>query len=184
MAAFVAAILAQAGDRTPWLAAVLADRYRAPWSVVAGTTLALAGTYAIGAVCGALLGPRMTPEARQLLLGLALVLAGGSALFAPKLKDRLADWRIGAFATSALGLFVLTLGDRTQFIAAALATRTPTPAFAAIGATLGSLVAVVPALMMGEAAYRRLPLAAIRLGSGAILLVAGVVVGLGAVRLI
>ena len=35
MAALVAAALAQVGDRPAWLAAILADRYRAPGLVVA-----------------------------------------------------------------------------------------------------------------------------------------------------
>ena len=183
MAAFVAAILAQLADRTPWLAAILADRYR-PAPVIAACVPALAAVYAIGVVGGALLATRMTPEAKQLLLAMALVLAGGSAAFAAKAPDRLEGWRLGGFGTTLAGIFVLALGDRTQFVAFALAARTPVPALAAIGATLGSLAVVVPAALIGERRWRRLPLAGLRWTSGALLLACGLVLGLDAVALI
>ena len=94
MAAFVAAILAQASDRTPWLTAILSTRFARPGAVIAGTAIALAIINAIGAIGGAIIGPRMTPNAQTLLLALALILAGGSALFPIMPPDRLSGWRI------------------------------------------------------------------------------------------
>src|SRR3546814_6103998 len=93
----------------------------------------------LGAVAGALIGPMLTPEARALLLALALVSAGGAALFKAKAPDALPDSRLGAFATGLLALLALGIGDRTQFVTFALAARTPIPALAFVGATLGSL---------------------------------------------
>jgi len=189
MAAFVAAILAQASDRTPWLTAILSTRFaqsgsRGPGAVIAGTAISLAAINAIGAIGGALIGPRITPNAQNLLLALALLSAGGSALVSIKPPDRLSGWRIGAFMTSLLGVAILGLGDRTQFITAALAARSPTPALAAIGATLGALVVNVPSILAGEGARKTLPLTPVRIAIGMVFIITGAVIGFSALRLI
>ncbi|MES2449598.1 MAG: TMEM165/GDT1 family protein [Pseudomonadota bacterium] len=184
MAAFVAAILAQASDRTPWLTAILSTRFARPGAVIAGTAIALAIINAIGAIGGAIIGPRMVPNAQTLLLAVALILGGGSALFPIKPPDRLSGWRIGAFLTSLFGVAILGFGDRTQFITAALAARSPTPALAAVGATIGAIVVNVAAILAGEEARRKLPLAAIRITIGILFLVVGAILGFSALRLI
>jgi len=189
MVAFVAALLAQASDRTPWLTAILSTRFaqsgsRGPGAVILGTAIALALINTIGAIGGAIIGPHITPNAQSLLLALALVSAGGSALVAIKPPNPLSSWRIGAFMTSLLGVAILGLGDRTQFITAALAARSPAPALAAVGATLGALVVNVPAILAGEQARKTLPLAAVRITIGILFLGTGALVGFSALRLI
>ncbi|MDQ2877917.1 MAG: TMEM165/GDT1 family protein [Pseudomonadota bacterium] len=184
MAALVAAIAVLATDRIPWLSAILADRYRKPGIVLAAATLALAINYAIGAAGGALIARYLTPEAQNLFLALGLISAGSTSLGKIKPPERLDGWRIGAFPTAFLGLLILALGDRMQFIVAALALRSPAPALAAIGALIGSLVIIVPATLLGEAARRRVPFRAIRYVTGALLVTVGIVLGLRGLRLI
>ena len=94
MAAVVAAALAQIGDRPAWLAAILADRYRAPVLVTAMAALALLGAGLVAALAGALLAPRLTPEARQLFLALALLFQGAGAAFPVKAPT---GWSDGAW---------------------------------------------------------------------------------------
>lgn len=184
MAALVAAALAQIGDRPAWLAAVLADRYRAPGIVIVAGALALAGASAMAAVGGALVAPRLTPEARQLLLALALLLQGIDAVVRAKPPERLDGWRLGAFGTALIGLFILFFGDGVQFVVAALAARSPVPALAAIGATLGGIAVLAPAAMLGERAWLRQPLVRARRVIGALFVLAALPIGLGALRLI
>lgn len=183
MAALVAVALAQATDRTPLLAAILADRYgRLP--VLLGAVAALALGHGVAAAGGALVAPMLTPNARQLLLALALIFAGVSAPFPGRSPDRLAGWRLGALATSFLGLVIMAFGDSAQFITAAAAARSPVPPLAAVGATLGSLAVVVPAAMLGEAGWQRLPLRRLRLAIAGLLLVTGTILALGALSLV
>jgi len=184
MAALVAAALAQVGDRPAWLAAILSDRYRAPGLVIAMAALALLGAGLLAAAAGALLAPRLTPEAKQLFLALALLFQGGGALFPVRAPDRLARWRIGAAATSFAGLFILAFGDGVQFVVLALSARAELPWLAAIGATLGSLAAIGPAAILGEAGWTALPLVALRRGIAILFVVAALWLGLGALRLI
>lgn len=185
MAAFVGACLCQASDRTAWLAAIMGDRYQKPTILMVAAVLALALGNALGAVGGTLIAPIMTPNARALFLAIALISAGSSAFFRLKPPDRMAGWRIGAFATTLVALLAIGVGDRTQFLTAAIAARTPdAAAFAAIGATLGSLVVIVPAFIAGERAYLALPIRAVRIAIGLVLMVAGTTTGLGALRLV
>lgn len=184
MAALVLGALCQIGDKTPWLAAILADRFRAPAVVIAATTLALTGNYALGVVGGILVAPYLTPEAKQLLLALALLFAGLGAPFRNKSPDGLENWRIGAVATSILGLAIMAFGDRMQFIVAALGARSPMPWLAAIGATLGALAVATPAILIGEVKWQALPLRPVRIVAAAILTIAGLWIGLDGLRLI
>ncbi len=185
MAAFVGALLCQAGDRTAWLAAIMADRYQKPGTVIIAAIIALLAGNVLGAVAGTLMAPIMTPNARALFLALALVSAGSSGLFALKSPDRMTGWRIGAFATTLVALLAIGVGDRTQFLTAAITARTPLVApFAVIGATLGSLAVIIPAILAGERGYQSLPHRPIRMVIGVILMVTGLILGVGALRLI
>jgi putative Ca2+/H+ antiporter (TMEM165/GDT1 family) len=184
MAALVAAALIQVGDRPAWLAAILADRFRAPVTVVAMAALAIAAASALAVVGGMLVAPYLTPEAKAAFLALALVLQGGGALFPAKAPDRLDGWRIGAAATSLLGLFILAFGDGLQFVVVALAARAAVPWLAAVGATLGAVAVIAPAALLGERDWCRLPLAGVRRAIAVLFLIGGVVLALGGVGLI
>ena len=78
----------------------------------------------------------------------------------------------------------MVFGDRMQFIVAALAARSPLPWAAAVGATMGALLVDVAAVVMGERGWCALPLRWLRIAVAAVLVVAGVVIGLSAVSLI
>jgi putative Ca2+/H+ antiporter (TMEM165/GDT1 family) len=184
MAALVAAALAQVGDRTAWLAAILSDRNGRPGLVIAMAAFAILAASSLAAMLGAVIGPKLAPNAQQLMLALALVLQGGGAFFPAKPPDRLTRWRIGATATALLGLFILAFGDGVQFIVLTLAARTPVPGLAAVGATIGSLAVIVPAALMGEATWLKLPLRPVRMAIGGLFLIFGIILALGALRLV
>lgn len=184
MAALVLGALTQLGDKTPWLAAILSDRYRTPGVVIFAAALALAINNTIGVIGGVFVASLLTPNAKLLLLALALVLAGVTVQLRSKSIDRLEGWRLGAFATSVLGLVIMAFGDRMQFVTAALAARSPVPWLAAVGATIGAMTVCVPAILLGEPRWQALPLKPVRIASGVALTIAGIVLGLSAMQLI
>ncbi len=183
MAALVLAALTQASDRTPWLAAILADRLGRGTVVVAGL-VALALSYAIGVAGGRLLAPVMTPAATLLLLALALVLAGVGTGWRVARPEALERWRLPAPVTAVLGLFIMAFGDRMQFVVVALAARSDLPWAAAVGATIGAGLVAGAAALAGEAAWLALPLRAVRLAAALLLTGAGLVTGVAAVGLV
>jgi len=182
MAALVAALLTQVTDRSTWLAARLGTRFDNHAALIVGLALALGLVNAIAAAGATLVAPLLTPNARTLLLALALVSAGAAALVRPKPPTE--TFRGGAFIAALAGSLALGIGDRTQFITFALAARTSIPALAAVGATVGGLAVQIPAMLAGERARSRLPEQAIRLPVAILLLVAGAVIGLSALRLL
>lgn len=184
MAALVLGALTQLGDRTPWLAAILADRFRSTGTLLVAAAIALAINNVIGTIGGVFVAKLLTPNAKLLLLALALVLAGVTVQLRDKSPDRLTGWRLGAFGTSVSGLAILAFGDRMQFVTAALAARSPLPWAAPVGATIGALAVCAPAILLGETRWLALPLKPARIASGVVLTIAGVITGLSAVGLI
>lgn len=183
VAAFVAALILQAGDRMPWLAAILADR-RGAGGVCFGALFAVAGLYALAAIGGALLAPEMSPNARALFLAFSLI-AGGSMGFG-KLKppSRFEGSKGGGFLIALIGLAALGLGDRTQFVALALAARSPEPWLAGIGAGLGSFVVIAAGALAGEDLRKSAPIAIFRGVTGALFMLIGLMMAVSALRLI
>lgn len=182
MAALVAALLVQVSDRTPLTSAVLGTRHANTLAVVCGVVLALAIGNTLGAICGWLVAAHLSPNARDLFVALALLSAGGSALW--PVRARAIPDRFGAFGDALVAVGLLGFGDRLQFITAALAMRGDVPALAAIGATIGAIAINVPAVVQGHDAVRRLPRTALRLGAAGLLIVVGMIQAMAALRLI
>lgn len=183
MAALVAALLLHATDRTPWLIAGLAPRYRRHGLVLAGASAALVIVNLLAAGGGAAIAPRLTPNARALFLALALAAAGLGCFGTLKPPERLAGWRTGPLLTPFVGMLTLGFGS-AQFVAMAIALRAGTPVFAAIGATIGGAVVVAAAIALGEPGVGGHRRAAVRLPVGVLLVVAAIVAALSALRLI
>ncbi|MET4896784.1 TMEM165/GDT1 family protein [Sphingomonadaceae bacterium jetA1] len=185
MIALVVALLGQAGDRTGWLAARLADRDRRPGQLAAGLMLAMALVAALAVVAGRSLAASLTPEAKSLLLAVALVLLGIGAFRAVKPPAmRWSPARLGSLGGALLGGGVLIAGGGVGFVLAAAAARSPLPWAALPGALMGTLGAVVPPIVLGEREWLRLPLRAVRIGTGLVLVLAGLVIGLSSRGLI
>lgn len=181
--ALLAAALAEMGDKSPWLAAMLAARFGRPVPVILGIVVAAAGASAISAFAGSLIQPLLTPDARLLFLSLALLFSGVCGFFPMRAPDPLAAWRIGAFATTAAGLFILQFGEGTQFIVMGLAANARLPALAAVGATLGICAVTIPMALAGAKLRDRLPIAAIRIVPAILFLVTGAWAALSALGL-
>ncbi|QIG78425.1 TMEM165/GDT1 family protein [Stakelama tenebrarum] len=181
--AFIAALVMQVGDRATWLTALLADRYGRPVRVALAATLAHAAGNALAAAAGGWIGPMLTPNAKSLFLALSLIFGGAVLLWRVAPPDRLEGWKLGAFLTPLLGIFILALGDPTQSFTLALAARSY-PWFAFAGAALGSMTVAFAAAMLGELAWRKLPLRWVRIALGSIGMIGGAILALSAVRLL
>ena len=152
---------------------------RRAWGLCAALLLSTLLSLAIWAVGGALMGPLVTYEARTLLLGLALLIAGATILFRPK-ADQMAEPPKGAPLWRYLAM---QLGDNSQFIVFAFAARGNAPVLAALGGLAGVMAAGCLPLLLDQD-FRRLPLALLRRISAALLLIAGLFSALHALDLI
>lgn len=181
--AFIAAGLAEIGDRTQLLAILLATHFRRPLPVLAGIALAALANSLIAAFGGTMLHDLINHRAIALMLAVGLILAGAGGFWQPRPAPLSHYGRIGTFATVALGFFILEFGDKTQLLTMTIAARVDSFLLAGCGAAAGIVLANVPAVLLAGEWPRRAPLRAMRMAIGLIFLVVGAVAAIGALRL-
>ncbi len=183
VASFVAAFLGEWGDRTQLLLVLLAARTGRPGAAFAGIELAvLAANVLAGFAGGALVG-FISIRATELLLALALLLAGLAGLLQRRASDP-GSLRLPLIAVAFIIALAAQVTDRTPFITFALAARFDAPLLAAAGATVGALAACIPAALLGDTLGKTVPIRAIRLLGAALFVLAGLATGLNALRLV
>jgi putative Ca2+/H+ antiporter (TMEM165/GDT1 family) len=181
---FIAAFLAEWGDKTQLLVIALAARFQRPAAVLAAVALAALANSALAAFGGSLIHDYITLRAISLFVALALIFAGVGGLLRDKAPEMGSTWRTGAFLTT-LGCFaLLEFGDKTQFMTIALSAQYDAPILAAAGATVGIAAANAPAALLGPELAKLLPLRGIRLGVGLLFLLVGLIVAIMALRLV
>jgi putative Ca2+/H+ antiporter (TMEM165/GDT1 family) len=183
LTAFVAAGLAEWGDRTQLFVVVLAARFAKPGAILAGLAVAALLNGTVAAYGGILVNDLINTRAASLLVALALIMAGAGRLLRRRPPADAARWRTGAFLTAAGSLFLLEIGDKTQFLTFALAARFDSAPLTLAGATAGILAANVPAVLLGAAFPKAMPLQPVRYAIGAMFLVIGFWVAVGALEL-
>lgn len=185
--ALLGCLLGEIGDKGQLLGLALATRFQRDGAVMAGMAVAAIANAAIGAAAGAFLAPMLGSDAGLLFLALALIFLGFGMIWGMvwpvKRPDPLANWRLGPFLTTALGLFILGFGDGAQFLILGVAVRTTDPVLAATGGAIGIIAATVPVVLMRDQLFKLLPLRAIRLGGGVLVLLAGMATAVTALHL-
>lgn len=183
-AAVVAA--AEIGDKTQLLALVLAAKLRKPIPIIFGILVATLANHAAAAAIGTWLTRMIGPDLMRWLLGISFIAMGIWTLIPdkPDLDDEKAPspkggW--GVFGTTVAAFFLLEMGDKTQIATVALAAKYSNLALVTAGTTFGMMLANVPAVLLGDVAAKKLPLAFVRAVAAALFLLLGVVALLGVV---
>ncbi len=174
--ALLAVMLAETGGKTQALvhAAGLEQPEMPVFGVLLVTTLAGLG---VAAYAGSAIAPLLTPDARKLLAGLALIFAGAPMLIPrrkPVKPPRHLWW---SFARS-------QFGDASQFIVFANAARADTPVLAVVGGVLGVTAAMLPPLLLSKEWPGKMPLMLLRATAAILLVATGLWLGVSALRLI
>jgi putative Ca2+/H+ antiporter (TMEM165/GDT1 family) len=181
LTAFVAAFLAEWGDKTQLVVVMLAAATRRPGQVLAGLALAALASNALAAVAGVYIAGTINIRAMTLMTALALLFAGGSGLI-PRKPPAPASLRLPVLTAFILSL-AAEMGDRTQFLTFAFAGRFDSAPLAAAGATAGTLAACLPAALLGERLATTVPMRAIRYTIAGLFLIAGFIVAVKALQL-
>lgn len=181
---FLAAVLAEFGDKTQLLAIALAARYRKAGAVLAGIAVAALANNLLAAAGGVLISGMITLRAISLLVAVALIFAAIAGLIRQEDPSEMGStWKTGAFVTSAACFFLLEFGDKTQFLTVALAAQYDSLLLASAGATAGVVVANLPAALLANRMREAVPLKRIRIGISALFLFVGFIVAVNALRL-
>jgi putative Ca2+/H+ antiporter (TMEM165/GDT1 family) len=168
--------LAEVGDSTQLLAMILASRYRKPLPVLAGIFVATVANHLIATTVGYFLSGLLQAHWFKYVIALSFIAMGIWALIPEKPEDEeaaAAKLHLGVFLTTTVSFFLVEMGDRTQVAAAALAARYHDVFVVAAGTTTGMMLANIPAVLLGHAATKALPIGAIRFAAALLYLALG-----------
>ncbi|OJU34907.1 MAG: hypothetical protein BGN99_25185 [Alphaproteobacteria bacterium 65-37] len=162
----VVVAIAEIGDKTQLLAIVLAARFRKPIPIILGILAATLLNHAVAATFGYLISQWLTGRTFQIVLGLSFIAMAAWALV-PDKEDENAGQRSarGIFLTTLIAFFFVEFGDKTQIATTLLAARFHNIELVTIGTTIGMMLANVPAVFLGEAATRIVPLKYVRIAA-------------------
>ena len=188
--------VAELGDKTQLAVLAQTCKYRRPWAVFLGASLALATVTALGAAGGRLVSQLVPPSVLRWAAALAFVVMG--ALVAREaIKSKEADgacstdesgeassvlpsarsWQVFA-ATFGL-LFVAELGDKTQLAVLGIASKSVSPWLVFAGGGLALTTVTALAVVGGEGLCRLIPKRVLLWVSAAAFVVMGVLMGAG-----
>jgi putative Ca2+/H+ antiporter (TMEM165/GDT1 family) len=169
-----AVALAEIGDKTQLLAIVLATRFKRPWPIIAGIFAATIANHFLAALVGAEAASFLHGRWFRYLIAASFIVMAGWTLIPDKL-DAIDDRppRFGAFVTTLIAFFLVEMGDKTQLATIALAARFHSVVAVMVGTTIGMMLANVPAVFLGNALIKRVPLRAVRVVAALLFLAIG-----------
>jgi putative Ca2+/H+ antiporter (TMEM165/GDT1 family) len=169
--------LAEMGDKTQLLSLLLAARFKRPWPIILGILIATLLNHAGAGALGTWVTEWLGPGVMRWILGLGFIAMAGWMLIPDKLDDdENPRGHFGVFGTTVVAFFLAEMGDKTQIATVALAAQFDALAAVVAGTTLGMMVANVPAVLLGERATRKLPIAAIHRVAAAVFALLGLAV--------
>ena len=177
--------IGEIGDKTQLLAIVLAAKFRKPLPIILGIFCATILNHTAAATLGFLVSKWLTGRIFQTVVGVAFIAMAVWALIPDKEDDgALNRSRGGVFLATLVSFFFVEIGDKTQIATSLLAARFNQITLVATGTTLGMLIADVPAVLLGEAATKIVPLKVVRIVAAGIFALLGAWVLLSAYHLV
>ncbi|MDB5456062.1 MAG: hypothetical protein JWP92_1647 [Caulobacter sp.] len=168
--------IAEIGDKTQLLAIILATRFKKPVPIILGILVATLANHALAALAGYWVSDLLSGAWFRWAVAIAFIAMAGWALIPDKADDDDAGklGKHGVFWTTAVAFFFVEMGDKTQIATVALAAKFHGVLLIAAGTTLGMMLANIPAVYLGEAATKIVPLKYVRLGAALIFLGLGI----------
>jgi putative Ca2+/H+ antiporter (TMEM165/GDT1 family) len=166
--------LAEIGDKTQLLAIVLATRFKRPVPIIMGIFVATIANHFLAALLGSEVASLLDGHWFRYLVAASFVAMGLWTLVPDKLDDvHDRPARFGAFLTTAIAFFLVEMGDKTQVATIALGARFHDVVAVTAGTTLGMMIANVPAVFLGNALIRKVPMKLVRTIAAALFIVIG-----------
>jgi len=184
MEAFLVSIasiaLGELGDRTQFLALILATRLRRPVAVILGILVATLANHLLAALLGQWAGSLLSPRILRWILGISFLVLAAWALIPEKAaaQPRARDG-YGAFVVTVTAFFMAEMGDKTQIVAMALAAKYHNLIAVVTGSTIGMMLVNVPTVLLAKHVTRVVPLQWIRAAAALVYALLGVLTLLG-----
>jgi Ca2+/H+ antiporter, TMEM165/GDT1 family len=159
--------LAELGDKTQFLALMLASRFRRPVPILAGIFVAVVFNHLLSAALGYFIGMRLEGPWLKWVIAASFFAVAVWAMFPEKEEGESvpAAGRFGVFGVTVCAFFIAELGDKTEVATAALAARFSTLLPVVAGTTLAMLAVNLPTVLLGRQLARWVSLKALRWGA-------------------
>lgn len=170
--------LAEIGDKTQLLAILLATRFRKPIPIIGGILAATLANHFLAALVGHSIAGLLDSPAFRYAIAAGFIAMALWTLIPDKIDDDMkTPTHAGVFMTTLIAFFLVEMGDKTQVATIALGAQFGTSLRDVLavtaGTTLGMMIANVPAVYLGEALIKRVPLKAVRMVAAALFLALG-----------
>jgi putative Ca2+/H+ antiporter (TMEM165/GDT1 family) len=161
--------LGELGDKTQVLALLLAVRYQRSWPILSGIFLATLLTMGITALLGTTISAVLpTPILRWVLVAMFCAVAVWTLVPEDDDDDEgdVGQKFSGSLVLTAFVTFTLTeLGDKSQIVTLVMAAKYGDFASVMAGATLGEMLAISPAVLLGRSTAQWLPMKWVRIAA-------------------
>jgi putative Ca2+/H+ antiporter (TMEM165/GDT1 family) len=163
--------LAEMGDKTQLLAILLASRFRKPLPIAMGILAATLANHFLAALAGQQIASLLDSPAFRYAVAAGFFAMAAWTLIPDKMdEDDAKPARFGAFLTTLVAFFLVEIGDKTQIATIALGAQFGAVLWVTAGTTLGMMIANVPAVLLGEALVKRVPMRTMHLLAAALFL--------------
>jgi len=178
LASLAVVFLAEMGDKTQLVVLAFAAKYR--WqTVLAGMTAGIIAVHSLAVLLGRLAGGSVPPWLMETLAAVLFLAFGIWTLKGGQEgEEEAAPSGRSPFWTVALAFFVGEMGDKTQLAAFTMAANFDSSLMVLSGAVLGMLAADSLGVLCGALLHKRLPERRLRLLSGSLFILLGLL-GLG-----
>lgn len=175
--------IAEIGDKTQLLAIILAAKFRKPVPIILGILAATLLNHAAAATLGYFISQWLTGQTFRLVVGAAFIVMAGWALIPDKEDEGVSNKSMGGiFLTTTIAFFLVEIGDKTQIATSLLAAQYHNIVLVTMGTTLGMMLANVPAVLIGEAVTKIVPLKYVRIGAAILFALIGAWIIVGALN--
>jgi putative Ca2+/H+ antiporter (TMEM165/GDT1 family) len=155
--------LAEIGDKTQLLAAVLALRFKKPWPILGGILMATLANHFLAALIGNVAADWLASAWFQVVIGVSFLTMGGWTLIPDSLDEEDGKMpRYGAFLTTLIVFFLVEMGDKTQVATIALGARFDNLLAVTAGTTIGMMLANGPVVLLGNRLLARVNFGLVR----------------------
>jgi putative Ca2+/H+ antiporter (TMEM165/GDT1 family) len=160
---FLLVFAGEMGDKTQLLSLILIAKYKRPWTILAGVTVATLLNHAIASWFGGFVAANLSAELLKSSLALIFFIFAGWILIPDKEGEIKTGGRFGAFATTVIAFFLAEMGDKTQLATVALGARFSSPVLVTLGTTAGMIASNALAVFLGEKLLKRIPMKWVRI---------------------
>ncbi|MDY0019375.1 MAG: TMEM165/GDT1 family protein [Anaerolineae bacterium] len=189
--------VAELGDKTQLAVMAQTCKYRSPWPVFLGGSLALTAVTAIGALGGSLIGNIIPAGVIRMAAALSFVVMGvliwreaarATAAESAKSCDCMeaqeggsasGRWNWKAFSSTLTLLFFAELGDKTQLAVLGLASKQTTPWGVLIGGSLALTAVTALGVVGGQQLCKLIPQQLLLKISAVAFVILGILMGAG-----